>query len=107
METLRRKVLAKDDCQFIAYKCKGGLPSFQKGECFPQITDPHSNLSVDISYNRNMGLMGEDAKGDGVMYLSTRAKDPSYCGVKHLQPFSRNVKLKKDFVFQVLNCKLP
>lgn len=87
LESLRRKVLAKDDCQFIAYKCNGGLPSFQKGECFPQITNPHSNYSVDVNYRRDLGLMGVDAKGDGVMYLSTRAKDPSYCGTKTVKNF--------------------
>lgn len=78
METLKAKASKTKSCEFMAYSCKGGLPSFEKGHCFPHI----SNLgekSLNVSYRRDIGRMGEDASGEGVLYFVTR-DSPPFCG---------------------------
>lgn len=77
-ETIKQK-LSKDKCEFIAYKCKGGLGAFRKGDCFPQINKRDDWLTLDPAYRTEIGKLGVDAKGEGVMYLVTRGS-PTFCG---------------------------
>lgn len=73
---------AKRSCEFLAYKCPGGLPSFETGQCFPQIEDKTVNpLALDVKYYTDVGRVGVDATGDGVMYFVTR-DSPYFCGTQ-------------------------
>ncbi|XP_018575805.1 pancreatic lipase-related protein 2-like isoform X2 [Anoplophora glabripennis] len=75
----------KDICEFTSFTCPGGLTSFEKGYCFPQI-EKNSSLVLDPSYLSDIGRFGEDAKGEGVMYFST--KDSSqYCVIFQVHNF--------------------
>lgn len=62
-------------CEFIAYSCPGGLTSYEKGRCFPELA---SNKSIDLhpSYRTEIGRFGEDVRGEGVMYFSTTDSTP-------------------------------
>ncbi|XP_044753699.1 pancreatic lipase-related protein 2-like [Coccinella septempunctata] len=78
-ETLLNKVAGKNNsCEFISYSCPGGLPSFERGHCFPHLDNPKSKLYLDPSYRTEIGKLGEDAKGEGVMYLTTRSSS-TFC----------------------------
>ncbi|KAL3268959.1 hypothetical protein HHI36_008045 [Cryptolaemus montrouzieri] len=79
-ETLLNKVEGKNNtCEFISYSCPGGLPSFERGHCFPHLDNPKSKLYLDPSYRTEIGKLGEDARGEGVMYLTTRSSS-AFCG---------------------------
>lgn len=75
-------MMGSDNCEFIAYSCAGGLPSFEKGHCFPQI-DSHTtkNTTLLISQRSDLGRLGEDVMGEGVLYFVTRAESP-FCGMQ-------------------------
>lgn len=68
----------KGGCEFTSFTCPGGLTSFEKGYCFPEI-EQNNSLVLDPSYLTNIGRFGEDVKGEGVMYFSTRDSS-QYCG---------------------------
>nr|XP_022909629.1 pancreatic lipase-related protein 2-like [Onthophagus taurus] len=78
LETLNSK-LQHSDCKFISYDCPGGLPSFEKGQCFPRLQNPNDPLAIDPIYRDDLGEFGENAKGNGVMYFATRDSYP-FCG---------------------------
>lgn len=83
-------MIGSDNCEFIAYSCAGGLPSFEKGHCFPQIDASLSKNSTNFIKHRNdLGRLGEDVMGEGVLYFVTRAESP-FCGKK----YSHNSKTK-------------
>ncbi|CAH1986121.1 unnamed protein product [Acanthoscelides obtectus] len=70
----------KTACDFTAYNCPGGIESFENGHCFPQL-ERNESSSLDPSYRFDIGRFGEDVKGEGVMYFST--KDSSqFCGTQ-------------------------
>lgn len=73
------KASQNEECEFTGFKCKGGLESFQKGQCFPQLNTLDNPLALDSSYRTDIGKLGEDVRGEGVMYLMTRGVQP-YCG---------------------------
>lgn len=78
METLKAKTSKSNGCEFMAFSCKGGLPSFENGHCFPQIHNL-GEKSLNVSYRRDIGRMGENAIGEGVLYFVTRDSAP-FCG---------------------------
>ncbi|CAH0556140.1 unnamed protein product [Brassicogethes aeneus] len=81
-ETLLNKIKNKtDSCQFISYYCPGGLPSFEKGHCFPRLEKRNSSTFLDNTYRNEVGVFGEDVKGEGVMYFSTSSASP-FCGTQ-------------------------
>ncbi|KAK9881696.1 hypothetical protein WA026_017215 [Henosepilachna vigintioctopunctata] len=81
-ESLLNKVSGKNNtCEFISYSCPGGLPSFERGHCFPHLDNPKSKLYLDPTYRSEIGKLGEDAKGEGVMYLTTRSSS-NFCGAQ-------------------------
>ncbi|XP_050310321.1 pancreatic lipase-related protein 2-like isoform X2 [Anthonomus grandis grandis] len=82
LESLTNKMAKKENgdsnsCQFMAYSCPGGMPSFEKGHCFPLV----QNNSTDLYKVHEIGQFGEDVKGKGVMYFSTKDSSP-YCGTQ-------------------------
>ncbi|KAF5284338.1 hypothetical protein FQA39_LY04631 [Lamprigera yunnana] len=82
IESLEMKLNKSENCQFTAFKCKNGLDSFQKGLCFSNLEGSKKSL-LDNSYRTDLDKMGEDAEGNGIMYLVTRDRSP-FCG-KQLQ----------------------
>ncbi|CAH1155851.1 unnamed protein product [Phaedon cochleariae] len=79
----------RETCEFTAYNCPGGMASFENGVCFPQI-QRNNSLSLDPSYRYDIGKFGEEAKGEGVMFFSTKDSG-QYCGSQlhaslHLSP---------------------
>lgn len=73
-------MMGSDSCEFVAYSCAGGLPSFEKGHCFPQIDATLAkNSSAFIAQRNDLGRLGEDVMGEGVLYFVTRAESP-FCG---------------------------
>lgn len=73
-------MMGEENCEFVAYSCAGGLPSFEKGHCFPQIDATlANNSSAFISQRSDLGRLGEDVMGEGVLYFVTRAESP-FCG---------------------------
>ncbi|KAK4874998.1 hypothetical protein RN001_011420 [Aquatica leii] len=80
LESLQTKLGKIRNCEFTAFKCKSGLESFQNGLCFPDIQGSAKSL-LNSSYRTDLGKMGEDAKGDGIMYLVTKNKYP-FCGLQ-------------------------
>lgn len=86
VETITNKIklLNKTDsdnyCQFISYNCPGGMPSYERGHCFPLLEKTNESLAIDPKYNVDeIGQFGEDVRGEGIMYFSTRNSKP-YCG---------------------------
>ncbi|XP_060529296.1 pancreatic triacylglycerol lipase-like [Cylas formicarius] len=78
-ETLLNKA-NNQKCRFIAFSCPGGLQSFNKGRCFPQLSN--GRLDIDPAYRTDeIGQFGEDGSGGGVMYFATRDSSP-YCGTQ-------------------------
>lgn len=76
---LEKQKERKESCEFIAYNCPRGFNLFEKGECFPQIGKINDSVYLDPSHRFDIGRFGEDAKGEGVMFFTT--KDSSqYCG---------------------------
>ncbi|VEN64726.1 unnamed protein product [Callosobruchus maculatus] len=70
----------KSSCDFTAYNCPGGIEAFENGHCFPQL-ERSDTSSLDPSYRFDIGRFGENVKGEGVMYFST--KDSSqFCGTQ-------------------------
>lgn len=65
------------------------MSAFEEGSCFPQIKN--DTLSLDPSYRSDIGRIGEDVKGEGVMFLSTKSES-QFCG-----KFS-NSDLQKKFL---------
>ncbi|XP_050499392.1 pancreatic triacylglycerol lipase-like [Diabrotica virgifera virgifera] len=67
-------------CEFIAYNCPRGRAAFEEGSCFPQLH--HQNHStVEPAFGTEIGRIGESAKGEGVMFFSTRGES-LYCGTQ-------------------------
>lgn len=67
-------------CQFTAYSCPGGMPSYERGHCFPLLEKiTNKSLTVDSMKADDIGQFGEDVKGEGIMYFSTRDSSP-FCG---------------------------
>lgn len=84
MESLMYEVEGKDACQFTSFKCPGGLSSYETGQCFPKLDNPHDPihpLAIDPKYRNDIGLFGESARGNGVLFFATRDVKP-YCGRK-------------------------
>ncbi|KAF7287335.1 hypothetical protein GWI33_001695 [Rhynchophorus ferrugineus] len=84
IETVLNKLKYRDKksdyCQFTAFSCPGGLSTFESGYCFPQIEKSNGRLVTDSIYAQDeIGQFGEDVRGQGVMYFSTRDSS-SYCG---------------------------
>lgn len=110
IETVLNKVKNKnkkaDYCQFTAFNCNGGLPSFESGHCFPQLEKANSRLAIDRSYIADeIGQIGEDVRGRGVMYLSTRSTSP-HCGTQlqasvHISQKTDSIKgfLKMNLIY--------
>lgn len=67
----------ENSCQFTAFKCLGGVKSFEQGFCFPQIQQS-TNSSL-LEHNYHVGKFGEDVKGQGIMFFLTKATAP-FCG---------------------------
>ncbi|KDR21088.1 Pancreatic lipase-related protein 2 [Zootermopsis nevadensis] len=66
-------------CQFMAYPCRAGLPSFQHGNCYPSLQKCAGEI---FPFARSCGMMGinaEQARGRGTLYLVTRDSSP-FCG---------------------------
>ncbi|KAL1488548.1 hypothetical protein ABEB36_015011 [Hypothenemus hampei] len=82
MNKLKMLKKNRNYCQFIAYNCPGGLPSYERGHCFPLIPTMKTNSSlIDRSYKIDeIGQFGEDVRGEGIMYFSTRASSP-FCAL--------------------------
>nr|XP_023015082.1 pancreatic lipase-related protein 2-like [Leptinotarsa decemlineata] len=109
----------KDSCEFTAYDCPGGMPSFERGNCFPRIGKENETIALDPSYRYDIGKFGEEAKGEGVMFFSTKDSGP-YCGTQlqasiQLSPKTGPMKgllqvqlrpSNNPVVFQI-NCELP
>ncbi|XP_066246354.1 pancreatic triacylglycerol lipase-like [Euwallacea similis] len=71
----------KNYCQFTAYNCPGGMPSYEKGHCFP-LLQKSSSMMIDPMYKVDeIGQFGEDVKGEGIMYFSSRESSP-FCGTQ-------------------------
>ncbi|XP_057664825.1 pancreatic lipase-related protein 2-like [Diorhabda carinulata] len=68
-------------CEMTAYYCPRGRISFEEGSCFPQISHDRNSTTLDPSYRTDIGNIGEEAKGEGVMFLSTRSES-QYCGTQ-------------------------
>ncbi|KAJ8920081.1 hypothetical protein NQ315_011735, partial [Exocentrus adspersus] len=92
----------RDACEFTSFACPGGLTSFEKGYCFPQI-ERNNSLELDPDYTTNIGRFGEDVRGEGVMYFSTKGSS-QYCGTQ-LQA-SVVVSQKTGYVKGVLQLQL-
>ncbi|KAJ8946828.1 hypothetical protein NQ318_002108, partial [Aromia moschata] len=92
----------KDICEFTAFSCPGGLPSFERGHCFPQL-DSNNSLAIDPTYRTDIGRFGEDAKGEGVMYFTTRDSS-QFCGTQ-LQA-SVQISQKTGYTRGILQLKL-
>nr|UPN66605.1 pancreatic triacylglycerol lipase 3 [Colaphellus bowringi] len=81
----------KETCEFTAYSCPRGMASFENGDCFPHIDKANNNsvnnndstASLDPSYRFDIGKFGEEARGEGVMFFSTRDSS-QYCGTQLL-----------------------
>ncbi|KAJ8969962.1 hypothetical protein NQ314_001485, partial [Rhamnusium bicolor] len=71
----------KDTCEFTSFSCPGGLRSFEKGHCFPEIDMQNSSLTLDPTYRTDIGRFGEQVEGEGVMYFSTKDSN-QYCGTQ-------------------------
>ncbi|KAK5644544.1 hypothetical protein RI129_005844 [Pyrocoelia pectoralis] len=85
-ETLQIKVNKAPKCSFTAYKCRGGFEEYRQGECFASMTERFKS-SLDISHRTDLGRMGDDVQGEGIMYLVTKDKYP-FCGVQvHMSIF--------------------
>ncbi|CAG9861971.1 unnamed protein product, partial [Phyllotreta striolata] len=65
-----------DACEFVAYNCAGEMAAFERGDCFPQIRNGSAG-----KYGSDVGRFGEDVRGEGVMFLSTRGESP-FCGTQ-------------------------
>lgn len=79
LETLNAKMNGPGSCEFLAYSCAGGLPSFEKGRCFPRLGAAPANTTELLRRRGDLGRLGEDAAGEGVLYFVTRAESP-FCG---------------------------
>lgn len=84
VETIANKLQninkTNNHCQFTAYDCPGGLNAFEKGHCFPLLES--ANLALNRDYKADeIGQFGEDTRGEGVMYFSTRNSMP-FCGTQ-------------------------
>ncbi|GJQ76039.1 hypothetical protein Trydic_g18090 [Trypoxylus dichotomus] len=79
VESLFYKAERENKCEFISFKCPGGMPSYERGQCFPTLDNSNDPLAIDLKYRNDIGFMGEDATGSGVMYFATRGVQP-YCG---------------------------
>ncbi|KAI4462097.1 lipase [Holotrichia oblita] len=79
LESLLYKIEGKNNCEFIAFSCPGGMPSYERGQCFPKLANTADPLAIDLKYRNDLGLMGDDARGSGVMYFATKGVQP-YCG---------------------------
>jgi hypothetical protein len=96
-ETLLNKAAGgQNRCDFTAFSCPGGLKSFERGFCFPDLPKPNTSLALDSSYRNDIGRFGEDVKGEGVMFFATRATPP-YCGTQiqasiHISPKTGVIK---------------
>lgn len=55
------------------------MPSYERGQCFPTLANTSDPLAIDLKYRNDLGLMGDDARGSGVMYFATKGVQP-YCG---------------------------
>lgn len=79
LEALYNK-LSQNKCEFIAYKCRTGVQSFEDGQCFPEIDRyDNSTLSINKYYRSDIGRFAEKSIGNGVMYFTTRDSKP-FCG---------------------------
>ncbi|KAF5287804.1 hypothetical protein FQR65_LT12172 [Abscondita terminalis] len=81
------------NCEFTAFKCKNGLESFKKGVCFPNMQSGMKSL-LNSSYRSDVGKMGDDVQGNGIMYLVTKNQYP-FCGAQ-LQVALSMSKLEND-----------
>lgn len=92
LETLYNE-LSSNKCEFVAYKCRTGVQSFENGQCFPEI-DRYDNETLSISkyYRGDIGLFAEKSIGSGVMYFTTRDSKP-LCGNQ-----SETIKICKGLI---------
>lgn len=105
LDTLKTKALGTNNCEFVAFRCKGGLTAFQNGQCFPQInTALNTSLALDPSYRNDLGKLGEDVRGQGVMYLVTRAQSP-YCGMSEIY-YLKRIMFNYTFRSSTTNCAI-
>lgn len=79
LETIKAKESTEHKCEFIAFSCPGGLPSFEKGRCFPKDTISDEAKANDILSRRDLGRMGEEVSGKGRLYFITKGSSP-FCG---------------------------
>ncbi|KAJ9591619.1 hypothetical protein L9F63_001833 [Diploptera punctata] len=66
-----------DGCQFMAYPCHSGLPSFLQGNCYPALQK--CALGINAQACGTMGVNAMQSPGRGALYLVTRDSSP-YCG---------------------------
>lgn len=71
--------LSPNKCKFIGYKCREGMRSFEKGQCFPEIEDAKHPLNINEKCRGDVGIFGEKSTGEGVMYFVTK-NSPPFCG---------------------------
>jgi hypothetical protein len=66
-------------CQFMAYPCNAGLPSFQQGKCYPSLQKCAGEIVPQAQSCGMMGVSADLARGRGALYLVTRDSSP-FCG---------------------------
>lgn len=83
LESLSSKADNSSSCEFLTYKCEGGYASFNNGQCFIQVQYVNDSSKVNSSYRDDVSVLGENARGTGIMYFNTKASSP-FCGLYFL-----------------------
>lgn len=79
LNLLEEKLSGKKSCEFTTYSCPKGLNFFEKGECFPEIAKENSSFALNPLLRFDIGHFGENVRGEGVMYFSTK-ESSQFCG---------------------------
>jgi hypothetical protein len=66
-------------CQFMAYPCHAGLPSFLQGNCYSTLQKCARESGPSAQPCGMMGINADKPRGRGALYLVTRDSSP-FCG---------------------------
>jgi hypothetical protein len=66
-------------CQYMAYPCHAGLPSFLQGNCYSTLQKCARDSGPSAQPCGMMGINADKSRGRGALYLVTRDTSP-FCG---------------------------